>query len=64
MLSLEFADDLDLLLNLYERPTSSGRREAKNMTFLEKRAKEVAEVDPEKTRGMGFSFDLFHGLTH
>ncbi|VDK40299.1 unnamed protein product [Taenia asiatica] len=50
MLSLEFADDLDLLLNLYERPTSSNRQGAKGMTFLEKRAKEVAEVDPENAK--------------
>ncbi|CDI97214.1 DEAD box ATP dependent RNA helicase [Echinococcus multilocularis] len=45
MLSLEFADDLDLLLNLYERPTTFGSRGAKGDTFLEKRAKEVAEVE-------------------
>ncbi|KAL5104377.1 hypothetical protein TcWFU_010234 [Taenia crassiceps] len=51
MLSLEFADDLDLLLNLYERPTSSGRQGAKGMTVLERRAKEVAEVDSVNAKG-------------
>ncbi|VDM26783.1 unnamed protein product, partial [Hydatigera taeniaeformis] len=35
MLSLEFADDLDLLLNLYERPLSCGSKD-KGATFLEK----------------------------
>ncbi|VUZ55951.1 unnamed protein product, partial [Hymenolepis diminuta] len=44
MLSLEFADDLDLLLNLFQRPTVAKAKK----TFLDKRANVLAKINPEE----------------
>lgn len=47
--SLEFAEDLDLLLNLFQRPMSTKA----NKTLLDRRANLVAETNPEeKEKGM------------
>ncbi|VDD79842.1 unnamed protein product [Mesocestoides corti] len=53
MLSLEFADDLDALLNVFERPKAplvptKHPNRAKKQTFLEKRANEVAPTTVAK----------------
>ncbi|KAM3171571.1 hypothetical protein ACTXT7_016354 [Hymenolepis weldensis] len=44
MLSLEFADDLDLLLNLFQRPMVAKAKK----TFLDKRANVLARTNPEE----------------
>lgn len=58
MLSLEFSDDLDLLLNLFQRPAVGNT----GKTFLEKRTKAVAESNPkEMEKGKLIRFFLYIG---
>ena len=52
MLTLEFADDLDLLLNLFLRPNVSTKSKT---TFLDNRAKEVSEKNKVKEKGQFWS---------